>query len=40
MPQFFEIIDDPKLRNKLKKETIGIKRHEQVSFEDAMMKKK
>lgn len=33
MPQFYSIIDDPRLNTKLKRETIGLKRKEQVSFE-------
>lgn len=40
MPQFYAIIDDPKINTKLKKEMIGIKRKKQVSLEDAMKERK
>lgn len=40
MPQFYAIIDDPKMNTKLKKEMIGIKRKKQLSLEDAMKERK
>lgn len=40
MPQFYAIIDDPKINAQLKKEMIGIKRKKQLSLEDAMKERK
>lgn len=40
MPQFYSIIEDPRLGSKIKRETIGLKREEQLTFEDAMKKRK
>ncbi len=42
MPQFYTIIDDPRLnlKTRIKKETISIKKERQVTFEDAIYTRK
>ena len=36
MPQFYTLIEDPKLINKIKREAIDIKRQSQESMEEAL----
>ena len=42
MPQFYTIIDDPKLnlKAKIKKQAINIKRQTSSSFDEAIVKKR